>query len=110
MKVLCLLAAICGTNENQIIAPAAGREWTGVILMKCRIINPKSNQQELDRAIHISVACMMAAIADMGYCEASCHKIWDKAMLYINQVKDGALTLNEIFEMLEDEYNIKINF
>lgn len=78
--------------------------------MKSRIINPKGNQQELDRAIHISVACMMAAIADMGYCEASCRKIWDKAMLYINQVKDGALTLNEIFEMLEDEYNIKINF
>lgn len=25
--------------------------------MKCRISNPKSNQQELDRAIHISLAC-----------------------------------------------------
>ena len=53
---------------------------------------------------------MMAAIADMGYCEASCRKIWDKAMLYINQVKDGALSIGEIFEMLEDDYNIKINF
>lgn len=82
---------------------------TGVILMKCRILNPKSNQQELDRAIHISVACMMAAIADMGYCETSCRKIWDKAMLYINQVKDGALSIGEIFEMLEEDYNIKIN-
>lgn len=78
--------------------------------MKSRIINPKGNQQELDRAIHISVACMMAAIADMGYCEASCRKIWDKAMLYINQVKDGAITIGEIFEMLEEEYKIKINF
>ena len=78
--------------------------------MKSRIINPKGNQQELDRAIHISVACMMAAIADMGYCEASCRKIWGKAMLYINQVKDGALSIGEIFEMLEEEYKIKINF
>ena len=77
--------------------------------MKCRISNSKSNQQELDRAIHISVACMMAAIADMGYCKASCCKIWDKAMLYINQVKDGAITINEILEMLEEDYNIKIN-
>ena len=78
--------------------------------MKCRISNPKSNQPELDRAIHISVACMLAAIADMGYCEASGRKIWEKTMLYINQVKDGAITIGEIFEMLEDEYNIKINF
>lgn len=53
---------------------------------------------------------MMAAIADMGYCEASCRKIWDKAMLYINQVKDGALSIGEILEMLEEEYKIKINF
>lgn len=78
--------------------------------MKSRIINPKGNKQELDRAIHLAVACMMAAIADMGYCEASCRKIWTKAMLYIDQVKDGALTINEIFEMLEDEYGIKFNF
>ena len=78
--------------------------------MKSRIISPKGNQQELDRAIHISVACMMAAIADMGYCKASCCKIWDKAMLYINQVKDGALSIGEILEMLEEEYKIKINF
>jgi hypothetical protein len=53
---------------------------------------------------------MMAAIADMGYCEASCRKIWGKAMLYINQVKGGALSIGEILEMLDDEYNIKINF
>ena len=53
---------------------------------------------------------MMAAIADMGYCETSCRKIWDKSMLYINQVKDGALTIGEILEMLEEDYNIKINF
>lgn len=90
----------------------AERQIQAGVLFKCRkkVLGKESNQQELDRAIHISVACMMAAIADMGYCEASCRKIWDKAMLYINQVKDGALTLDEIFEMLEEEYKIKLDF
>lgn len=77
--------------------------------MKSRIINPKGNKQELDRAIHLAVACMMAAIADMGYCKASCRKIWDKALMYVNQVQCGELTVNDIVEMLNDEYDIKIN-
>lgn len=40
----------------------------------------------------------------------SAWSIWDKTMLYINQVKDGALSIGEILEMLEEEYKIKINF
>ena len=30
-------------------------------------------------------------------------------MLYINQVKDGALSIGEILEMLEEDYNIKFD-
>lgn len=30
-------------------------------------------------------------------------------MLYINQIKDGALSIGEILEMLEEDYNIKFD-
>lgn len=78
-------------------------KWCELIASGRKTIEVRKTRPKLETPFKCYIYCTK----DKGI---SCRKIWDKAMLYINQVKDGALSIGEILEMLEDEYKIKINF